>query len=130
MKTTIDPNINLPEAKRIFQDVEFSFNKRLANGWQLGGSVVYSSLKGNYSFPSRESRLAGLLYRCLQPVRQLVAECQRQPGGHLETRRRGDDRGNLQPGQHDRDRPDRDGDLQAVLVVQFLSGSVLGTEKR
>jgi hypothetical protein len=42
--------INVPEAKRIFQGLEFSFNKRLADGWQLGGSVVYSSLKGNYSF--------------------------------------------------------------------------------
>jgi hypothetical protein len=42
--------INVPEAKRIFQSLEFSFNKRMADGWQLGGSVVYSSLKGNYSY--------------------------------------------------------------------------------
>ena len=40
---------NIPDAKRRYQAVEFSFNKRMSNGWQMGGSVVVSSLKGNYS---------------------------------------------------------------------------------
>jgi len=42
--------INVPEAKRVYQDVELTLNKRMSHGWQLGGSVVYSSLKGNYSY--------------------------------------------------------------------------------
>ena len=39
----------IPEAKRRYQALEFSFNKRMSRGWQMGGSVVLSSLKGNYS---------------------------------------------------------------------------------
>ena len=42
--------INVPEAKRIYQDIELSLNKRMSHGWQLGGSIVYSSLEGNYSY--------------------------------------------------------------------------------
>jgi hypothetical protein len=38
---------NIPEAKRVYQAVELTFNKRMSDGWQLGGSVVYSSTKGN-----------------------------------------------------------------------------------
>lgn len=40
---------NVPEAKRKYQAVEFMFNKRMSNGWQLGGSIVYSVTKGNNS---------------------------------------------------------------------------------
>lgn len=39
---------NVPEATNKYQAIEFSFNKRMSRGWQLGGSVVLSSLKGNY----------------------------------------------------------------------------------
>ncbi len=40
---------NIPEAKLKYNSFEFSFDKRLAKGWQLGGSVNYTMLKGNYS---------------------------------------------------------------------------------
>jgi len=39
---------NVPEAKLKYQSLEFLFNKRMSNGWQLGGSVVLSEQKGNY----------------------------------------------------------------------------------
>jgi hypothetical protein len=42
--------INVPEAKRIYQDVELTLNKRMSHGWQLGASLVYASLKGNFSY--------------------------------------------------------------------------------
>ena len=38
---------NVPEAKRNYKALEFTFNKRYADGWQLGGSVVWSQTKGN-----------------------------------------------------------------------------------
>lgn len=38
---------NVPEAKRFYQAVELTFNKRYSHGWQLGGSVVWSQTKGN-----------------------------------------------------------------------------------
>jgi hypothetical protein len=38
---------NVPEAKRNYKALELSFNKRYADGWQLGGSVVWSRTKGN-----------------------------------------------------------------------------------
>ncbi len=38
---------NVPEAKRKYQAFELSFNKRMSNGWQLGGSVVLSKMEGN-----------------------------------------------------------------------------------
>jgi hypothetical protein len=40
---------NIPEAKLKYDSVEVGFDKRLAKGWQLGGSVNYTMLKGNYS---------------------------------------------------------------------------------
>jgi hypothetical protein len=40
---------NVPEAKLRYNSIEVSFDKRLAKGWQLGGSVNYTMLKGNYS---------------------------------------------------------------------------------
>ncbi len=39
---------NQPDAVRRYQAVELAFNKRMSRGWQLGGSVVLSKLKGNY----------------------------------------------------------------------------------
>ncbi|MGQ9721233.1 MAG: TonB-dependent receptor domain-containing protein [Candidatus Jordarchaeum sp.] len=39
---------NVPQAKRKYQGLEFTFNKRMSDNWQLGGSVVYSKLYGNY----------------------------------------------------------------------------------
>jgi hypothetical protein len=39
---------NVPQAKRKYQALEFIFNKRMSDNWQLGGSVVYSKLYGNY----------------------------------------------------------------------------------
>jgi len=37
---------NLPQASRKYQALEFLFNKRMSDNWQLGGSVVYSKLYG------------------------------------------------------------------------------------
>jgi len=39
---------NVPEASWKYQTFEIYFNKRMSNGWQLGGSVNYSKSKGNY----------------------------------------------------------------------------------
>ena len=39
---------NIPEATHKYQALEFSFTKRMSHGWQLGGSVVISKLKGNW----------------------------------------------------------------------------------
>jgi len=35
---------NLPDSKRVYNGLELVFNKRYANGWALGGSVVFSRL--------------------------------------------------------------------------------------
>jgi hypothetical protein len=37
----------IPELKRKYWAMEFVFNKRMANGWQMTGSVVYSKAYGN-----------------------------------------------------------------------------------
>ncbi len=39
---------NVPEGVMKYHAVELSFDKRLANGWQLGGSVTFSKTTGNY----------------------------------------------------------------------------------
>ena len=39
---------NVPEGIMRYNSVEFSFDKRLSNGWQLGGSVTFSKSYGNY----------------------------------------------------------------------------------
>ncbi len=39
--------INVSESKRSYNALEITFDKRYANGWTLGGSVVYSKLWGN-----------------------------------------------------------------------------------
>jgi len=39
--------INPPEAKREYKALVITFDKRMSNRWQLKGSVVYSSFKGN-----------------------------------------------------------------------------------
>ncbi|UCC39288.1 MAG: TonB-dependent receptor [Candidatus Aminicenantes bacterium] len=38
---------NLPELKRKYWALEFLFNKRMAEGWQFSGSVIYSKASGN-----------------------------------------------------------------------------------
>ncbi len=38
---------NLPELKAKYQGVEFIFNKRMSDGWQLNGSIVLSKAYGN-----------------------------------------------------------------------------------
>ncbi len=38
---------NIPELYRRYKAVEFIFNKRMSNGWQFNGSIVYSEAKGN-----------------------------------------------------------------------------------
>ncbi len=40
---------NPPEAKRKYWAAIFTFDKRMTNNWQLKGSVLYSSFKGNTS---------------------------------------------------------------------------------
>ncbi|MGQ9578237.1 MAG: carboxypeptidase regulatory-like domain-containing protein [Candidatus Aminicenantales bacterium] len=39
---------NIPEASWKYRSLEFSFNKRMSNGWQMGGSVNFARNKGNY----------------------------------------------------------------------------------
>jgi len=39
---------NVPEASWKYNSFEINFNKRMSNGWQLGGSVNFSKNKGNY----------------------------------------------------------------------------------
>ncbi|MGB9836850.1 MAG: carboxypeptidase regulatory-like domain-containing protein [Candidatus Saccharicenans sp.] len=39
---------NVPEASWKYHSFEINFNKRMSNGWQLGGSVNFSKNKGNY----------------------------------------------------------------------------------
>jgi len=39
---------NVPEGTLKYHSWEISFDKRMANGWQLGGSVNFSELNGNY----------------------------------------------------------------------------------
>jgi len=39
---------NVPEGAYKYRSVEISFDKRMANGWQLGGSVDFTKLSGNY----------------------------------------------------------------------------------
>jgi hypothetical protein len=43
---------NLPNDKlrHQYHSVELSFNKRMSDGWMLGGSFVYTSLKGNLEY--------------------------------------------------------------------------------
>lgn len=47
---------NIPEAKNRYQGVELTFNKRMSHGWQLGGSVVFSKLKGTYDYSTSSFR--------------------------------------------------------------------------
>ena len=39
---------NVPEGSMKYNSVEVSFDKRLSNGWQLGGSVNFTKATGNY----------------------------------------------------------------------------------
>ncbi len=38
---------NVPEGERKYQGVELIFNKRMSQGWMLGGSIVLSKFEGN-----------------------------------------------------------------------------------
>jgi len=38
----------VPEAKWKYRSLEVAFNKRMSNGWQLGGSINFSKNPGNY----------------------------------------------------------------------------------
>lgn len=40
---------NPPEAKRTYTAIIMTFDKRMSNGWQLQGSILYSAFKGNAS---------------------------------------------------------------------------------
>lgn len=40
---------NPPEAKRTYTALVMTFDKRMSNGWQLQGSILYSAFKGNAS---------------------------------------------------------------------------------
>jgi hypothetical protein len=40
---------NPPEAKRTYTAFVMTFDKRMSNGWQLQGSILYSAFKGNAS---------------------------------------------------------------------------------
>jgi hypothetical protein len=45
-----DPELvigNIPDAKREYKAAIFTFEKRLSHGWELQGSFIYSSFKGN-----------------------------------------------------------------------------------
>ena len=43
-----DPRVNLPKAKRNYDGVEFSFEKRYNNNWFFRGTYLWSRLYGNY----------------------------------------------------------------------------------
>lgn len=47
LRTTNLPNDKL---KQRYSSFELSFNKRMSKGWSLGGSVVYTDLKGNLEY--------------------------------------------------------------------------------
>ena len=51
---------NLPEASMKYQSFEFSFEKRMSDGWQIGGSLNYTKLKGNYSLSLNSNYSTGL----------------------------------------------------------------------
>jgi len=40
---------NIPEARHKYTCLEFTFEKRMSNGWQLGGSINWAKLWGNHS---------------------------------------------------------------------------------
>ena len=40
---------NVPEGEMKYQTYEVSFEKRMSDGWQIGGSFNYTNLKGNYA---------------------------------------------------------------------------------
>jgi hypothetical protein len=42
------PQVNLPKAKRDYDGVEFTFEKRYANNWFFRGAYLWSRLNGNY----------------------------------------------------------------------------------
>jgi hypothetical protein len=44
----LDPDVLLPKAKRDYDGVEFTLEKRMANNWYLRGSYLWSRLDGNY----------------------------------------------------------------------------------
>ena len=48
---------NVPEGAYKYHCVEVSFDKRMANGWQLGGSVDFSKLTGNYPMTTGSNAL-------------------------------------------------------------------------
>jgi hypothetical protein len=44
----LDPDVLLPKAKRDYDGVEFTLDKRMANNWHLRASYLWSRLDGNY----------------------------------------------------------------------------------
>jgi len=46
---------NVPEGKMKYQTFEFSFEKRMSDGWQIGGSFNYTKLRGNYALSLNSS---------------------------------------------------------------------------
>jgi hypothetical protein len=44
----LDPDVLLPKAKRDYDGVELTLEKRLSNNWYLRGSYLWSRLDGNY----------------------------------------------------------------------------------
>ncbi|MCI4445296.1 MAG: hypothetical protein JHC32_04645, partial [Candidatus Aminicenantes bacterium] len=53
---------NVPEASWKFHSFEINFNKRMSNGWQLGGSVNFSKNTGNYPVKVESSYSFGNFY--------------------------------------------------------------------
>ncbi|MBM3295536.1 MAG: TonB-dependent receptor [Candidatus Aminicenantes bacterium] len=45
--TQMNAFANVKQAIRKYHGVELTFNKRYSDGWQLGGSIVYSRVRGN-----------------------------------------------------------------------------------
>ena len=46
---------NIPEGSMKYETYEFSFEKRMSDGWQIGGSFNYTRLKGNYALSLNSS---------------------------------------------------------------------------
>ncbi|HRD01322.1 MAG TPA: carboxypeptidase regulatory-like domain-containing protein [Candidatus Saccharicenans sp.] len=51
---------NVPEASWKFRSLEIAFNKRMSNGWQLGGSANFSKNPGNYPVSWQSSSSFGV----------------------------------------------------------------------
>ncbi len=53
--------VYFPKPTRVYKALEFTMEKRFSNNWQMGGSWVHSSLRGNYEGASSNDTTVGQL---------------------------------------------------------------------